>query len=119
MPQSARLSEGGGVQSLFGQCPNRPGIFLSGASLSSSDSRDSSRGKSSNVHGGRGGDASVAGSIGGSVTSIAKSSVAGITSVAEAGIASTVAKEVGVSLSCGGRSQTDDSLGRGGYIFQR
>ena len=33
MPQSARLSEGGGVQSLFGQCPNRPGIFLSGASL--------------------------------------------------------------------------------------
>ena len=35
MPQSARLSEGGeGVQSLFGQCPNRPVIFLSGASLS-------------------------------------------------------------------------------------
>ena len=33
MPQSARLSEGGGGQSLFGQCPNRPGIFLSGASL--------------------------------------------------------------------------------------
>ena len=33
MPQSARLSEGGWVQSLFGQCPNRPGIFLSGASL--------------------------------------------------------------------------------------
>ena len=34
VPQSARLSEGGGVQSLFGQCPNRPGIFLTGASLS-------------------------------------------------------------------------------------
>ena len=33
VPQSARLSEGGGVQSLFGQYPNRPGIFLSGASL--------------------------------------------------------------------------------------
>ena len=33
MPQSARLSEGGGVQSLYGQCPNRPGIFQTGASL--------------------------------------------------------------------------------------
>ena len=33
VPQSARLSEGGGVQSLFGQCPNRPSIFLTGASL--------------------------------------------------------------------------------------
>ena len=33
MPHSARLSEGGGVQSLFGQCPNRPCVFLSGASL--------------------------------------------------------------------------------------
>ena len=33
MPQSARLSEGRGVQSLFGQCPNRPCGFFSGASL--------------------------------------------------------------------------------------
>ena len=33
MPQSARLSEGGGVQSLFGQCPNRPDLFQTGASL--------------------------------------------------------------------------------------
>ena len=34
VPQSARLSEGGGGQSLFGQCPNRPDIFQTGASLS-------------------------------------------------------------------------------------
>ena len=33
MPQSARLSEGGEVRSLFGQCPNRPCNFFSGASL--------------------------------------------------------------------------------------
>ena len=33
VPQSARLSEGGGGGQ-FGQCPNRPGIFRSGASLS-------------------------------------------------------------------------------------
>ena len=33
VPQSARLSEGRGVQSLSGQCPNRPCNFLSGASL--------------------------------------------------------------------------------------
>ena len=33
MPQSALLSEGGGGQSLFGQCPNRPGILLIGPSL--------------------------------------------------------------------------------------
>ena len=33
VPQSARLSEGVGVQSLFGQCPNRPCVFFSGASL--------------------------------------------------------------------------------------
>ena len=37
VPQSARLSEGGGGQSLFGQCPNRPGIFLTGASLTDED----------------------------------------------------------------------------------
>ena len=34
VPQSARLSEGRGVRSLFGQCPNRPSVFFSGASLS-------------------------------------------------------------------------------------
>ena len=33
VPQSARLSEGGGVRSLFGQCPNRPDLFQTGASL--------------------------------------------------------------------------------------
>ena len=33
MPQSARLSAGGGVQLLFGQCPNRGGDKLKGASL--------------------------------------------------------------------------------------
>ena len=33
-PQSARLSAGRGVQSLFGQCPNSFGIFFGGASLS-------------------------------------------------------------------------------------
>jgi len=86
---------------------SRVGNVTSGTSVSSSDSGESSRGKSSNVHGGRGGDTGVAGSIGGSVTSIAKSSVAGITSVAEAGIASTVAKEVGVSLSGGSRSKEE------------
>ena len=33
VPQSARLSAGGGVQSLFGQCPNRVRANLTGASL--------------------------------------------------------------------------------------
>ena len=33
VPQGARLSDGGAVRSLFGQCPNRPCNFLSGASL--------------------------------------------------------------------------------------
>ena len=33
MPQSARLSAGGGVLSLFGQCPNRGDANLKGASL--------------------------------------------------------------------------------------
>ena len=33
MPQSARLSAGGGVQSQFGQCPNKRGTFFVGASL--------------------------------------------------------------------------------------
>ena len=34
VPQSARLSEGGGGQSLFGQCPNRHRMKFNGASLS-------------------------------------------------------------------------------------
>ena len=35
VPQSARLSAGeGGVQKLFGQCPNAPSMNFSGASLS-------------------------------------------------------------------------------------
>ena len=34
VPQSALLSAGGGVQLLFGQCPNRGGANLKGASLS-------------------------------------------------------------------------------------
>ena len=33
VPQSAWLSAGQGVQKLFGQCPNRCGAILSGASL--------------------------------------------------------------------------------------
>ena len=89
---------------------SRVGNVTSSTGISSSDSRDSSRGKASNVHGSRGGDASVAGSIGGSVTSVAKSSIAGITSIAEAGIASTVAKEVGVSLGGGSRSKEESCL---------
>ena len=36
MPQSARLSVGEGVQSLFGQCPNRGAANRNGASLTSS-----------------------------------------------------------------------------------
>ena len=34
MPQSARLSAGGGVQWLFGQCPNEQRFYFGGASLS-------------------------------------------------------------------------------------
>ena len=36
MPQSARLSAGGGVQLLFGQCPNRGDANFKGASLTRS-----------------------------------------------------------------------------------
>merc|ERR1719352_575395 len=94
---------------------SRVGDVTAGTGVGSSDSRDGSRGKASNVHGSRGGHTGVASSIGGSVTSVAKSSIAGITSVAEAsmtsvaktGIASTVAKEVGVSLSGGSRGKKE------------
>ena len=33
VPQSARMSAGGGVQSLFGQCPNGGGVKILGSSL--------------------------------------------------------------------------------------
>ena len=36
VPQSALLSAGGGVQSLFGQCPNRGDAKFKGASLTGS-----------------------------------------------------------------------------------
>jgi len=92
---------------------SRVGDVTSGTSVSSSDSRDGSRGKASNVHGSRRRDTGVAGSIGGSISessvaesSVAESSIAGITSIAEAGIASTVTSTVeGVSLSGGCRSK--------------
>ena len=38
VPQSARLSAGGGVQKLKGQCPNAPCMNLSGASLNETKS---------------------------------------------------------------------------------
>jgi len=79
---------------------SRVGDVTSSTSVGSSDSRDGSRGKASNVHGSRGGHTGVASSVGGSV---AKSSIAGITSIAEAAITSVaeavVAKQVWVSLS--------------------
>ena len=37
VPQSARLSAGGGVQKLKGQCPNAPRVNLRKASLSGSN----------------------------------------------------------------------------------
>ena len=40
VPQSARLSAGGGVQKLFGQCPNACSVNLSGASLSAEGMKD-------------------------------------------------------------------------------
>ena len=89
---------------------SRVGDITSSTSISSSDSRDGSRGKSSNVHGGRRRDTGVASSIWGSVPGVTESSIAGITSVAKPGIASTVAKEVGVSLSCGCRSKEESCL---------
>ena len=100
---------------------SRVGDITSGTSVSSSDSRDGSRGKSSNVHGSRRRDTGVAGSIWGSVPCVAESSIASITgmasiaessitSIAEPGVASTVAKEVGVSLSGGCRSKEESCL---------
>jgi len=86
---------------------SRVGNITSSTSISSSDSRDGSRGKSSNVHRGRRRDTGVASSIWGSVPGVTESSQAGITSIAKPGIASTVAKEVGVSLSCGCRSKEE------------
>merc|ERR1712142_1185520 len=80
---------------------SRVGDITSGTSISSSDSREGSRGKSSNVYGSRGGDTGIASSIWGSIPCVAESSIASITSVAKPGIASAVAKEVRVSLSSG------------------
>merc|ERR1719234_369025 len=85
---------------------SRVGNVTSSTGVSSSDSRDGSRGSSQGGQRGRRRDTGVAGSIGGSVTSVAKSSIAGITSVAEASMTSiagvaeaVVAKQVWVSLS--------------------
>merc|ERR550534_2887896 len=85
---------------------SRVGNVASGTSVSSSNSRDSSRGKASNVHRGRRRNASVASSVGGSIASISgvAKTISGITSVAEA---STVAKEVGVSLGSGCSSKEE------------
>jgi len=86
---------------------SRVGDITSGTSISSSDSREGSRGKSSNVYGSRGGDTGIASSIWGSIPCVAESSIASITSVAKPGIASAVAKEVRVSLSSGCRSKEE------------
>jgi len=86
---------------------SRVGDIASGTSVSSSDSRDGSRGKSSNVHGSRRRHTGVSSSIWGSVPCVAKSSIAGITSIAEPGVTSAVAKEVGVSLSGGCRGKEE------------
>merc|ERR1739838_602645 len=70
---------------------SRVGDVTSGTGVGSSDSRDGSRGKASNVHGSRGGHTGVASSVGGSVTSVAKSSVAStVAGVAEAVVAKQV-----------------------------
>jgi len=86
---------------------SRVGDIASGTSVSSSDSRDGSRGKSSNVHGSRRRHTGVSSSIWGSVPCVAESSIAGITSIAEPGVTSAVAKEVGVSLSGGCRGKEE------------
>ena len=88
----------------------RVGNIASSTSIGSSNSGDSGRGKSSNVHRGRRGDTSVASSVRGSVASISgvAKTISGVTSVAEA---STVAKEVGVSLGSGCSSKEESGLG--------
>merc|ERR1711962_1265071 len=85
---------------------SRVGDIASGTSIGSSNSGKSSRGESSNVHRGGGGNASIASSVGGSVASISgvAKAISGVTSVAEA---SPVAKEVGVSLSSGCSSKEE------------
>ena len=88
----------------------RVGNIASSTSIGSSNSRKSSRGESSNVYRGRRGDAGVASSIRGSVASISgvAKTISGVTSVAEA---STVAKEVGVSLGSGCSGKEKSGLG--------
>ena len=89
---------------------SRVGNIASSTSIGSSNSGDSSRGESSNVHRGGGGNASIASSVGGSVASITgvAKAISGVTSVAEA---STVAKEVGVSLGSGCSGKEKSGLG--------
>ena len=88
----------------------RVGNIASSTSIGSSNSGDSSRGKSSNVHRGRRRDTSVASSVGGSIASISgvAKTISGITCVAEA---SAIAKEVGVSLGSGCSSKEESGLG--------
>merc|ERR1719370_2727881 len=85
---------------------SRVGDIASSTSIGSSNSGKSSRGESSNVHRGRRRDASVASSVRGSVASISgvAQTISGVTSVAEA---STIAKEVGVSLGSGCSSKEE------------
>ena len=88
---------------------SRVGDITSGTSVSSSNSRDGSRGKSSNVHRSRGGDTGIASSnrghssdgsdrsnCRGSIASISETSVAK-TSVAKASVASSEEQGVGLS----------------------
>ena len=88
----------------------RVGNIASSTSIGSSNSGDSSRGKSGNVHRGRRRDTSVASSVGGSIASISgvAKTISGITCVAEA---SAIAKEVGVSLGSGCSSKEEGGLG--------
>jgi len=82
---------------------------IASSSSRSGDGRDGSRGKASDAHRGRGGDTGVATSSH-NRGSISISSIAGISqTVSTVSGISTISQEVGVSLSCGGRSQTDDS----------
>jgi len=90
---------------------SRVGNIASSTSIGSSNSGKSSRGESSNVHRGRRRDASVAGSVGGSIASISgvAKAISGITCIAEA---SAIAKEVGVSLGsgCSGKEDSGKEL---------
>ena len=88
----------------------RVGNIASSTGIGSSNSGDSSRGKSGNVHRGRRRDTSVASSVGGSIASVSgvAKAISGITCIAEA---SAIAKEVGVSLGSGCSSKEESGLG--------